>query len=266
LPKPKCGVMLRATKEPTKKATCMFKSSSSGQASSTVQPRRTLFVLVAALVIAALFSTVIVKKLNMKLAYQPVPDVVKEDCQRLVAGKLVFAPSATMRQGQSQVVFARLSRGADTKILGGLDGSKVVIENAQVSCLVSMKLDSQEEGAFKIVKIPAGRTDEQILLPDKYSQWDWRVTPLKSGVLHLLLYVTPMLYVNGVGKGLKQFPQEPRIITVSPDRVYAVWGLLVAHWAIWSVLLTVIVVPFLVWGFPKIKAWWEKRKKGRMGF
>jgi hypothetical protein len=30
--------------------------------------------------------------------------------------------------------------------------------------------------------------------------------------LHLLLYVTPMLYVDGIGEDLKQFKQPPRII------------------------------------------------------
>jgi hypothetical protein len=229
--------------------------------------------LVAAIAVVGVMvaSLLVFKTFNKTKEYgykgqQAVPDVVKDDCQRLVAGKLAFAPSATMRQGKPQVVFARLTRGTDTTILGGLDGSTVVIQDAQVSCLVSMKLDSQEDAAFKIVNIPAGRPDEQILLPNKYSQWDWRVTPRKSGVLHLLLYVTPMLYVDGVGKGLKQFPQEPRVITVSPDRVYAVWVLLVSHWAIWSILLTAIVLPSLVWGFPRIKAWWDKRKKKPAGF
>jgi len=201
-----------------------------------------------------------------KPVQKPIPDVIKQDCQRLVEGQLVFAPSATMRQGKPSVVSARLSRGSDTKILSGLEGNSFVIENTQVSCLVTLKLDSQEDHAFKIDNVPAGRKDEQILLPNKFTQWDWRVTPLKSGVLHLLLYVTPILYVDGVGQGLKAFPQQPRVITVSPDRVYAVWTILVAHWAIWSVLLTAIILPSLYFVARRIKKWYDDRAKGPIGF
>lgn len=172
----------------------------------------------------------------------PIPDVLKEDCQRLVEGQLVFAPSVTMRQGSPYPVSARLSRGTDARITTGLDGKAIVIQNTLVSCMVSMTLDSQEPSAFKFENIPSGRKDEQILLANAYTQWDWRVTPLKSGTLRLLLYVTPMLYVDGVGQGLKQFPQPPRVITVSPDYVFVIENLVIGHWEVSGTLLTAIIV------------------------
>src|SRR5882672_920214 len=186
------------------------------------------------------------------------PDVLKQDCERLVEGRLVFAPSATMREGKQSLVFARLSRGDDVQIMSGLEAGTVVLENTKVSCLVSMKLDSQEKSAFQIDNIPDGRKDEQLLLANQFTQWDWRVTPLKAGKLHLLLYVTPKLFVDGVGQGLKEFPQPPRIITVSPDYMYELWGSIVSHWAIWSSAMTVVVVPSLVWISKKFKAWRAK--------
>lgn len=186
-------------------------------------------------------------------------DVVKEDCQRLVEGQLVFAPAATMRQGKPNLVSARLSRGTDTKITSGLDGKGVIIENTKVSCMVSMTLDSQEPSAFKIENIPGGRKDDQILLQNTYTQWDWRVTPVKSGTLHLLLYVTPMLYVDGVGQGLKQFPQPPRIITVSPDRVYAVEHFVFGNWTVWGMILTAIILPLFIWGVKRFEGWRDKK-------
>jgi hypothetical protein len=167
-----------------------------------------------------------------------------------------------MRQGKSYPLFARLSRGTDTKILAGLDGSSFVIENAQVSCKVKLRLESQEDHAFKIEQ----RQDEQLLLPNKFAQWDWMVTPQKSGVLHLLLYVTPMLYVDGIGWGLTDVQQPPRVITVSPDYWYAFWTSLEAHWAIWSVLLTAIILPLLYWLGKKLNDWRADRAKGPAGF
>jgi hypothetical protein len=97
-----------------------------------------------------------------------------------------------MRQGKSAVISARLSRGTDVTITQGMK-SGVVIQNTQVSCLASVSLSSQENDAFTIDRIPEGRSDEQVLRPNQFAQWDWRVTPLKAGTLHLLLYVTPVL-------------------------------------------------------------------------
>ncbi len=197
---------------------------------------------------------------------KPVPEVVKQDCERLVQGQLVFEPSATMQQGKPSLVFARLSRGNDTNILTGLPGGAVKIENAQVSCLVQMKLDSQEDRAFQIDNVPAGRKDEQFLLANQFTEWDWRVTPLKYGTLHLLLYVTPMLHIDGVGNELKGYPQPPRVITVSPDYIYAVRSSIVANWAIYSGLLTAIILPSLYWLAQRFKRWREERAKGPAGF
>lgn len=188
-----------------------------------------------------------------------VPDVVKQDCQRLVEGQLVFTPTATMQQGKPYLVSARLSRGKDTNIASGLHKGTIIIEDTKVSCMVSMTLDSQEPNAFKIDNIPAARPNEQILLPNRFAQWDWRVTPLKSGTLHLLLYVTPMLYVDEVGQGLQQYPQAPRVITVSPDYLYVLWTAISTNWEIWGTLLTVIVVPLLLWLGARFKTWRDKR-------
>lgn len=196
-----------------------------------------------------------------------IPEVVKKDCQHLVEGELVFAPLATMRQGKPYIVSARLSRGNVTNITSGLDKGTIIIETTQVSCMVSMALDSQESRGFRIENVPEGRKDEQILLPNTFSQWDWRATPLKHGTLHLLLYVTPTIYVDGVGQGLLQFPQSPRLITVLPDYVFEIESFAVANWAIWATLITVIFVPLFLWLIRKFKSVREeKRHRHSAGF
>jgi hypothetical protein len=176
-----------------------------------------------------------------------VPEIVKKDCQRLVDGLLLFEPSKTMRQGQAYPVFARLTRNPGVNITEGLEGSKFVIVAERVSCKVSMNLDSDEVEAFKIENVPEGRKDEQLLEPDKYSEWDRRVTPKKHGSLHLLLYVTPMLYVDGIGEGLKAFKQPPKVITVTTDYWYAVRQFLKENWTIISGVLSLIVIPLILW-------------------
>jgi hypothetical protein len=176
-----------------------------------------------------------------------VPDIIKQDCQHLVEGQLVFAPLATMRQGEGCLVSARLGRGTDTNIRSGLDGGTFIIENTKVSCMVSMTLDSQEASAFKIENSPTGRPDEQFLLPNQFAEWNWHVTPLKHGVLHLLLYVTPVLYVDGIGRGLKLIPQPPRVIKVTPDYLYQFWSVVSANWAVSGTVFTAVIIPLVIW-------------------
>jgi hypothetical protein len=197
---------------------------------------------------------------------EQIAEIVKKDCQKLVDGELLFEPSKSMRQGQSYSVFARLSRSPGINITEGLDGSGFVIVRERVSCKVSMSLDSEEPKAFIIEKVPADRKDEQFLEPNKFSQWDWRVTPQKHGTLHLLLYVTPLLYVEDIGEALKQFRQPPRIITVTPDYLYGFGVFLKDNWVIISGLLTAIIIPLLLWFRTQIIDWFKKHFKKKEVF
>jgi hypothetical protein len=199
---------------------------------------------------------------RFQVPYKPppdIPEIVKKDCQKLVDGQLLFEPSRTMRQGTAYPVFARLSRGSGVKITEGLDGLHVVITKERVSCKVSMNLDSEEPNAFMIEKVPSDRRDDQFLEPNTFSQWDWRVTPRKHGSLHLLLYVTPMLYVDDIGEQLKEFKQPPRVITVTPDYLYESGAFLKENWAILSVLLTAILIPLFLWFRKGVVGWLRKR-------
>lgn len=199
-----------------------------------------------------------------------VADIVKKDCQKLVDGQLLFEPSKTMRQGQPYSVFARLARTPSgngptgspaVNIAEGLEGSNFTVVAERVSCKVAMSLDSEESAAFKIDKVPVDRKDEQLLEVGKFSQWDWRVTPRKNGPLHLLLYVTPMLYVDGIGEGLKEFKQPARIITVTPDYLYEFTQFFSDNWAIISGVLSLIVIPLFLWFRKEILEWIEERFK-----
>lgn len=193
-------------------------------------------------------------------------EIVKKDCEKLIDGQLLFEPSRTMRQGQPYPVFARLSRNPGVNITEGLDGPQFVIVKARVSCNVSMSLASEELDGFQIDKQPPGRKDDQILEPDSYSEWDWRVTPKNHGTLHLLLYVTPSLYVDGIGEKLKEFKQPPRVITVGPDYLYESGAFVKENWAVLSVLLTAVFIPLFLRFRMGIIDWFKKRFKKKEVF
>ena len=193
-------------------------------------------------------------------ALPDVPEILKQDCQKLVEGQLLFEPFKTMRQGKPYLVFARLTRAPGINIAEGLNSSEFAVVTEKVSCRVAMQLAPEEPAAFTIQEVPTGRRTDQFLEPDKFSQWDWRVTPEKHGTLHLLLYVTPMLYVEGINEPLpKNFGTPPKVITVTPDYLYELKTFVKENWMIISVLLTAVFIPLFLWGRRGIVDWFQKR-------
>lgn len=195
-----------------------------------------------------------------------VPDFVKTECEKLVAGQLAFAPIAKMQQGKTEIISARLARGVDPLITHDwTDGSKITVENTPASCQASITLMPVEQGDFRIErKWPPEKADpKQPVYKNKYTPWEWWVTPLRHGVLKLQLYVTPYIVIDGIGVSGKGFPQQPRSITVTADYVFEVKYSIVKHWAIWSVFITVILTPLCVWIFNKIVEIRKNRRGSR---
>ncbi|MFZ0746587.1 MAG: Flp family type IVb pilin [Terracidiphilus sp.] len=180
----------------------------------------------------------------------PLAESLKKDCEQFVKGQLLFEPNKEMTEGESYPVFARISRNPGVNIARDLDSSTVRIERAEVSCLVSMRLDSEEENAFDIQKSPPNRPDELFVDKNNYTEWDWHVMPKRSGTLHLRLFVSPRLRVDDGSEPLppEAFAQPPRIITVQSDRVYEAKRIFVDHWGAWLTLVsTVVAVIGLIW-------------------
>lgn len=181
-------------------------------------------------------------------------EIMRKECQHLTDGKLIFQPTQTMRQGVSYLVEARVGRGASADLTKDLEGSNFKIENTKASCKVAMLLTSQEESAFNIRKSPPDRQEDQYILADSYAQWQWNVLPKKSGTLHLRIYVAPVLYVNGIFDGMERYvPLAPRVITVTPDYVFAIRSNLEDHWSIYSVVMNAVAIPLVLWGIKKLR-------------
>jgi hypothetical protein len=158
-----------------------------------------------------------------------------------------------MKEGQPYRVFARIARDQNVNIAKDLDLGTIRIDSAQVSCQVSMELQGQEPEAFE-VSPPSGTPYLQFIDKTDFTEWQWRVIPKRSGTLHLLLKVMPYVYVEGVNEWMKKdFNEPPRVITVQADRMFELKNLIVKYWFIWSVLLTVILVPAGIAGWKWIK-------------
>lgn len=194
----------------------------------------------------------------------PQEEIHMEDCVHLVEGQLLFQPETSMKEGVTYQVFARMTRNPNVNIAKGLNASDIRIETTKASCNVSMYLKSGEPDAFDIDP-KADAPIQHLIEANGYTQWDWTVTPTKSGQHHLLLYVTPLLWVQGINQwGNEGFPQAPRLISVKIDYWYASKNVILKYSAIWLVLLTALALPSLnkarVW---LVVAWHARVEKGK---
>src|ERR1035437_3811621 len=122
-----------------------------------------------------------------------------------------------MDQGQSYMVKAKLQRKKPVAPLVKTEDGREIRE-VTVACKVEVLLESSEDGAFDIRAVPAGTTFQRVDV-DSFTQWDWRVTPLQSGELHLLLFVVPAQSESPADLE-KQFEQPPITIIVKSRPLY----------------------------------------------
>lgn len=214
--------------------------------------------------IAQLLSASDLNQPKPKPQLSPEEEIRMEDCVHLVEGQLLFQPETSMKEGVTYQVFARMTRNPNVNIAKGLNSSDIRIETTKASCNVSMYLKSGEPDAFDIDP-KADAPIQHLIEANSYTQWDWTVTPKRCGQHHLLLYVTPLLWVQGINQwGNEGFPQAPRLISVKIDYWYASKNLIVNYWAIWTVVLTALALPLLnkarVWA---VAAWRARAEKGK---
>ena len=91
-----------------------------------------------------------------------------------------------MKAGDTELVEVRITQNITADLTKGLEGrGKAKIKKTKVSSYMKVRLTGS---AFKIVP---EISEPQIIESDKYTEWQFHVTPLKSGIqtLHLTYYV-----------------------------------------------------------------------------
>ena len=131
--------------------------------------------------------------------------------------------------------------------------SKVVIESIRVEPIMSANLIS-EDGKF-IIK--SASTEVQNIEEKGYTEWEWRIIPLKSGENFLKLVVKVRI-INESGDFYKDITVFDKNVEVKSNVVFSVKTWLSNYWQ-W--LITTIIIPFIVWFYKKKSEEKKKRKK-----
>jgi hypothetical protein len=133
---------------------------------------------------------------------------------RVVMGKIAFSRPVSMRLGNAAKIQARISKVSSEELTEGLEGKgRIELKDIQVSTLVRVVLLGD---AFHVESLS---TQDQPILGSGYTQWEWSVTPRRSGTQFLYLRVTLRLEIPNHGTEFLD-----RTVLTEPTRVSGLCG------------------------------------------
>jgi hypothetical protein len=183
-----------------------------------------------------------------------------DDITNESVGIMAYSTPTQMTVGKSYTIKLRISKEKNKiQLITGdrnipinditID-SKVIIESIRVEPIMSANLIS-EEGKFTIT--PAS-TETQNIEDKGYTEWAWRIVPLKGGQNFLKLVVKVRI-INENGEFFKDITVFDKNIEVKSNVVFSVKTWISNYWQ-W--LITTIIIPFIVWFYKKKS---EKKKE-----
>ena len=183
-----------------------------------------------------------------------------DDITNESVGIMAYSTPTQMTVGKSYTIKLRISKEKNKIQLVSGDrnipinditiDSKVIIESIRVEPIMSANLIS-EEGKFTIT--PAS-TETQNIEDKGYTEWAWRIVPLKGGQNFLKLVVKVRI-INENGEFFKDITVFDKNIEVKSNVVFSVKTWISNYWQ-W--LVTTIIIPFIVWFYKKKS---EKKKE-----
>jgi len=110
---------------------------------------------------------------------------------------------------------------------------EVEVENIRVSQFMLANLRGDD------FKIEALGNEEQIIEDNDFTQWDWKVVPLKGGNRKLWAITIQVKVENG--QALKTLPVKVKEISVKINPVYSTSNFVVQHWQ-WLIASAIIPI------------------------
>jgi hypothetical protein len=175
--------------------------------------------------------------------------------QRLPEGRIVYRPKQRMRQGIPENISVRIAPESEvdprTLTAGLARVEELVIEPIRFTGAVTADLTGSPE-EFEVEELSSAR---QALAPP-YTEWQWLVTPLRSGSTSLHLSVSAVIRLSNGDKETYDVLLKKTEIIVQVNRPWVVKRWFGAHWK-W-LAGTPLFLGLTGW----IGAWVRKKLKG----
>ena len=184
------------------------------------------------------------KKNNVKII-----DKVKNNVEKIGEGIIAYSVPNEMIVGKYYSVKLRISKDSNKikLILGDREipindvsvSSKITIESIRVESVMSAQLIS-EEVSFKI---EPKSTEFQNIEDNGYTEWQWRITPLKGGSNFLKLLVKVRVK-NENEEFYKDIIVFDKNVNVKSNALFSFKNWINTYWQ-W--LLSTIIIPLIIW-------------------
>ena len=178
-------------------------------------------------------------------------EIVKQRINALGAGKILFNPPAEMKVDKRVRVVARIAPDMATDLTHDLQGpGSPIIETIKVSPFmkVSLQGDNFHIDSYSDEEQPLVETSDR-----KFAQWQWDVTPSKSGTQLLVLSAKAVIKIPNNPDVYYDYPVLERQIHVKINPGYSIASFMKQYWQ-W--LATTIIIPLIIWLY-------NRRRKGQ---
>lgn len=178
---------------------------------------------------------------------------VENEIKKLSNGYILFNPSGVMTVGKTERVEVRIAGTFTNDLNSGLRGrGDPIIEKIKVGTFMKSRLTGNN---FDIKSLSH---EDQIVTGKEFTQWEWDVTPLKSGTHTLLIAVTVTINIPGVGEKPKDYPVFERKIKVIANPKYTAKGFLSSNW---QFIITSAIALIGALGASSLIIWWIKKSR-----
>lgn len=199
------------------------------------------------------------KEINIIKEYQKPDGVIKvtdksaEIKDKPNLGLVAHSIPNSMQVGKIYTVKLRISKENNKmKLLDG-DGvsisdnidSKITIASIRVEPIMSAKLISDSSK----VSIQQTSTLVQNIEEEGFTEWEWRIMPVKGGDI-LLKLVVSVIVESETGKVKKDIPVYSEVVNVKSNIKFNIENFIKDYWQ-W--LITTIIIPFIGWLYKRRK-------------
>jgi len=167
-------------------------------------------------------------------------------------GLVAHSVPKIMQVGKTYTVKLRISKEKNKAQL--IDGngipisdvrfdSKITIASIRVEPVMSAKLISDSS---KMI-IQSTSTSIQDIEKEGFTEWEWRLTPIKGGDIFLKIMVSVIVDDNKV---IKDIPVYNDVVSVKSNISFTIKGFISEYWQ-W--IMTTIIIPLVIWFYNRKK-------------
>ena len=169
-------------------------------------------------------------------------------------GLVAHSVPEKMEVGKTYTIKLRISKennkiqlinGNGVSIADANIDSKITIASIRVEPVMSAKLISDSS---KMI-IQSTSTLIQDIEKEGFTEWGWRVTPIKGGNIFIKIMVSVIVESEN-GTITKDIPVYDEVVVVKSNYIFTIKGFIKEYWQ-W--IMTTIIIPFIVWFYNRRK-------------